>query len=179
MRGVVRADWDGLYLRVREGDCEALVTLRNQAIRLVARCRVARYSSIPPWQREELAEEAFDRTEPVFPRLETWERAFAYMPTTMSRPIFRLSAQGQRIPLDRVAPQLIDPEPPRRMLETDIADFVLEKGCLLPERQYRQFRALLLACWGLPETRQSLSRRAVVSLRTWARGRANLLMKLR
>jgi len=63
MRGVYRADWDRLYLRVRDGDPEALVTLRNQAIRLVARCRVARYSSIPPWLREELAEEAFDRTE--------------------------------------------------------------------------------------------------------------------
>jgi hypothetical protein len=179
MRGVFRADWDGLYLRVRRGDSEALVTLRNEAIRRVARCRVARCSSIPPWQREELAEEAFDRTQSAFPKLETWERAFAYMAKTMNRLIFRLSVQGQRIPLDAVGSQLIDPEAPRRVLETDIADFALEKACGLPERQYQQFRTLLQACWGRAETRRSLSRKAGVSLRTWARCRASLLVKLR
>jgi len=179
MRGVYRADWDRLYLRVRDGDPEALVTLRNQAIRLVARCRVARYSSIPPWLREELAEEAFDRTESVFPRLETWERAFAYMATTMSRLVFRLGAEGQRIPLDRISPQLTDPETARRVLETDITDLVLQLGSVLPEEQYQQFRALVQVCWGTPETRQALSRRASVSLRTWARCRAKLLENLR
>ena len=62
MRCAFRAGWESLYVRVLDGDPMALVSLRNQAISLVARCRVARYSPIPPWLREDLAEKAFDST---------------------------------------------------------------------------------------------------------------------
>src|SRR5687768_5335935 len=179
MRGVVRADWDGLYIRVRGGDAEALVTLRNQAIRLVARCRVARYSSIPPWLREELAEEAFDRTEPAFPRLETWERAFAYMATTMNRLIFRTSAREHRVALEDLAERLIDPEPPRRMLQTDIVDFILETAGTLSQARYRQFRALVQACWAECDGRETLSEEAGISARTWSSERKDLIECLR
>ena len=173
------SDWELLFGRVLAGDAHALVALRNAAIELAAFVRAPWDSPVPPWLREELAEEAFERTKPHFQELETWRRAFGYMRKTMDRLIVRTVSLGERLPLDKFAERLVDPRSALRITQMDFSDFIFETARTLSQRRYRQLRAMVQACWAQCEGRGALAKEAGICPRTWSSERKDLLKHLR
>lgn len=165
-----------LYEKAREGHSVAWSKLADLAIRALTRL-LLQYcaASLPTWEVEDLAHDAFTKTAIKFKAIATWPQAWRYMKVVALRSLRRRLAHWQKtVSLSEANPEPVDPASELPTLLATLND-LLDR--LFPKLARRDARALFSIIDGVVLRKLSLHKTAAemkVSFQTLKRHRRKI-----